>query len=111
MNYLLRVPYDASAFNEQIRAAMLKGAEEYVRMMKPLQTIDPMMRQTREHVRYESHEWECVGKIIVLFATVTANLHRWCSVDKRLLMDVFRLARRANGGSPSNIVYIIDINL
>ena len=40
--------------------------------------------------RHEPREWESVGKIIVLFSTLTSHIHRWCGVDKRLLTDVYR---------------------
>ncbi len=89
LSYLLRVPIDSANFNEAVRAAMLKGTVEYVAMLKMLQGADPMVRQTREHVRYEAREWECVGKISVLFSALTTTLQRWCSRDKRLLTDVY----------------------
>lgn len=49
---------------------------------------NPLLRRSVH--RHEPREWESVGKIIVLFSTLTAHIHRWCGVDKRLLTDVYR---------------------
>ena len=49
--YLLRVPFEKGAFNVAIRSAFLRGAQEYVAMLSPLQGADAMVRQTKEHIR------------------------------------------------------------
>ena len=54
--YLLRVPFEQSEFNGTIRGAILRGVREYVAMLSPLQCADAMLRETKEHVRWESTE-------------------------------------------------------
>ena len=49
--YLLRVPFEQTEFNETIRGAILRGVQEYVAMLSPLQCADAMIRETKEHVR------------------------------------------------------------
>ena len=54
--YLLRVPYEQAEFNGTIRGAILRGVKEYVSMLSPLQGADAMLRETKEHVR-----WDCAN--------------------------------------------------
>ena len=54
--YLLRVPFEQSELNGNIRGAILRGVQEYVSMLSPLQGADSLLRETKEHDRWDSAE-------------------------------------------------------
>jgi hypothetical protein len=86
--YLLRVPYDQGAFNEKIRRRFSKGTESFLHLISYLQFADPQKRQTGHHVEYETSEWEYIGKMIASLASISHMIHKWCSRDQELLVDV-----------------------
>lgn len=88
LKYLLSFKPDV--WTDDLRKNFLHGFQILLKLLKEMQGMDSVHRQTGQHMEYEP-EWESAFNLHIKLAHVITLILDWCSTDKVVLVKVYRM--------------------
>lgn len=88
LKYILSFKPDV--WSDDLRKNFLHGCQLLIRLLKEMQGMDSVYRQTGQHMEYEP-EWESAFNLHIKLAPVISLVLEWCSTDKVVLIKVYRM--------------------
>lgn len=92
LKYLLSFKPDV--WTDELRKNFLHGVQLLIKLLKEMQGMDSVLRQTGQHMEYEP-EWESAFNLHIKLAPVISLVLDWCSTDRVVLIKVYRMALAA----------------
>lgn len=77
-------------WTDDLRKGFLHGMQVLIKLLKVMQGMDAVHRQTGSHIDYEP-EWESAFNLHIKLAFVITLVLDWCSTDKIVLVKVYRM--------------------
>lgn len=88
LKYILS--FKPTTWTDDLRKNFLHGVQVLIRLLREMQGMDSVFRQTGQHMEYEP-EWESAFNLHIKLANVIALVLDWCSTDKVVLIKVYRM--------------------
>lgn len=88
LKYLLNFKPDV--WTDELRRGFLHGVQILIRLLKVMQGMDSVQRQTGQHMEYEP-EWESAFNLHIKLANIISLVLDWCSSDQVVLVKVYRM--------------------
>lgn len=88
LKYILSFKPDV--WTDDLRKNFLHGCQLLIRLLKEMQGMDSVFRQTGQHMEYEP-EWESAFNLHIKLAPVISLVLEWCSTDRVVLIKVYRM--------------------
>lgn len=88
LKYILSFKPDV--WTDDLRKNFLHGVQLLIRLLKEMQGMDSVFRQTGQHMEYEP-EWESAFNLHIKLAPVISLVLDWCSTDRIVLVKVYRM--------------------
>lgn len=88
LKYILNFKPDV--WTDDLRKNFLHGVQVLMKLLKEMQGMDSVFRQTGQHMEYEP-EWEAAFNLHIKLAHVISHVLDWCSTDKVVLVKVYRM--------------------
>lgn len=82
--------FKPTEWTEDLRRQFLHGLQILVKLLKEMQGMDSVNRQTGQHMEYEP-EWEAAFNLHIKLAHVITLVLDWCSTDRIVLVKAYRL--------------------
>lgn len=92
LKYLLSFKPDV--WTDDLRKNFLHGVQILMKLLKEMQGMDSVFRQTGQHMEYEP-EWESAFNLHIKLAHVITLVLEWCGTDKIVLVKVYRMVLNA----------------
>lgn len=87
LRYLLS--FKPEVWNDQLRMNFLHGVQTLLKLLREMQGMDAVFRQTGQHMEFEP-DWESAFNLHIKLAQVVTLVLDWCSSDKIVLVKVYR---------------------
>lgn len=88
LKYILSFKPDV--WTDDLRTNFLHGVQVLMKLMKEMQGMDAVHRQTGQHMEYEP-EWEAAFNLHIKLSYVITLVLEWCGTDKVILVKVYRM--------------------
>lgn len=88
LKYILSFRPDV--WTDELRKNFLHGVQVLMRLLKEMQGMDSVFRQTGQHMEYEP-EWESAFNLHIKLAHVITLVLEWCGTDQVVLVKVYRM--------------------
>lgn len=88
IKYLLNIKPDE--WTDSLKRGFLHGVQTLLRLLNVMQGMDSVFRQTGQHMEYEP-EWETAFNLHIKLASIITLVIDWCSMDKVVLIKVYRM--------------------
>lgn len=82
--------FKPSTWTDQLRMEFLHGVQLLIRLLKEMQGMDSVHRQTGQHMEYEP-EWESAFNLHIKLAPIITLVIDWCSSDRIIFIKVYRM--------------------
>lgn len=82
--------FKPSVWTDDLRRNFLHGVQTLIKLLKEMQGMDSVFRQTGQHMEYEP-EWESAFSLHIKLAPVISLVLDWCSTDRVVLIKVYRM--------------------
>lgn len=92
LKYLLSFKPDV--WTDDLRKNFLHGVQILMKLLKEMQGMDSVFRQTGQHMEYEP-EWESAFNLHIKLAHAITLVLEWCGTDKVVLVKVYRMVLNA----------------
>lgn len=92
LKYLLS--FKPAVWTDEMRANFLHGVQMLIRLLREMQGMDSVHRQTGQHMEYEP-EWESAFNLHIKLAPVISLVLDWCKTDRVVLIKVYRMVMSA----------------
>lgn len=92
LKYILSFKPDV--WTDDLRKNFLHGVQVLMKLLKEMQGMDSVHRQTGQHMEYEP-EWESAFNLHIKLAHVITLVLEWCGTDKVVLVKVYRMVMAA----------------
>ncbi|XP_048736873.2 E3 ubiquitin-protein ligase UBR2-like isoform X4 [Ostrea edulis] len=89
LKYALICKPASDEWNDKLRNNFLKGHESFLKLLKLMQGMDEVKRQTGMHLEYEP-EWEGAFNLQMRVDDVIASFTEWCSTDRTVFIEAYR---------------------
>ncbi|XP_070180013.1 E3 ubiquitin-protein ligase UBR2-like isoform X1 [Littorina saxatilis] len=86
---LLCKPSDPSEWTDALRTSFLKGFMSMLTLLKMMQGMDAVTRQTSQHLEFEP-EWEGAFNLQLKLEDSIVLFTDWCSSDRYLLIEAYK---------------------
>ncbi|CAN9499546.1 unnamed protein product [Ophioblennius macclurei] len=87
LKYILISP--PTQWSDQLRVKFLEGLEAFLKLLKCMQGMDPVVRQVGQHIEMEP-EWEAAFTLQMKLTHIISMIQEWCSTDERVLIKAYR---------------------
>ncbi|XP_061173944.1 E3 ubiquitin-protein ligase UBR2-like isoform X1 [Saccostrea echinata] len=91
LKYALICKPGPDEWNDKLRDSFLRGHESFLRLLKIMQGMDEVKRQTGMHLEYEP-EWEGAFNLQMRVDDVIASFTEWCSTDRTVFIEAYKKA-------------------
>lgn len=88
LKYILSFRPDV--WTDELRKNFLHGVQVLMRLLREMQGMDSVFRQTGQHMEYEP-EWESAFNLHIKLAHVITLVLEWCGTDEVVLVKVYRM--------------------
>lgn len=78
-------------WTDDLRLNFLHGVQLLIKILREMQGMDAVVRQTGQHMEYEP-EWESAFNLHIKIAPVISLVLDWCGSDKKVLVKAYRMA-------------------
>lgn len=92
IKYILSFKPDV--WTDDLRKNFLHGVQLLIKLLREMQGMDSVFRQTGQHMEYEP-EWESAFNLHIKLAPVISLVLDWCSSDRVVLIKVYRMVLAA----------------
>lgn len=92
LKYILSFKPDI--WTDDLRKSFLHGVQLLIKLLKEMQGMDAVFRQTGQHMEYEP-EWESAFNLHIKLAPVISLVLEWCSTDNTVSVKVYRMVMAA----------------
>lgn len=92
LKYILS--FKPEVWSDDLRKNFLHGVQVLMKLLKEMQGMDSVHRQTGQHMEYEP-EWESAFNLHIKLAHVITLVLEWCGTDKVVLVKVYRMVMAA----------------
>ncbi|KAK3092305.1 hypothetical protein FSP39_001069, partial [Pinctada imbricata] len=75
---------------EKLRENFLRGLKSFLHLLKMMQGMDSVIRQTGMHLEYEP-EWEGAFNLQLKQDDVIAEFLEWCGTDREVLIEAYKI--------------------
>lgn len=86
--------FKPTVWTDELRSNFLHGVQMLIRLLREMQGMDSVFRQTGQHMEYEP-EWESAFNLHIKLAPVISLVLDWCSNDRVVLIKVYRMVMSA----------------
>ncbi|XP_076464873.1 E3 ubiquitin-protein ligase UBR2-like isoform X2 [Babylonia areolata] len=86
---LLCKPSDSSEWTDELRSSFLKGFHTMLTLLRMMQGMDLVCRQTLQHLEFEP-EWEGAFNLQLKLEDSLVLLADWCASDRFLLIEAYK---------------------
>lgn len=86
--------FKPAAWTDELRSNFLHGVQMLIKLLREMQGMDSVFRQTGQHMEYEP-EWESAFNLHIKLAPVISLVLDWCSSDRIVLIKVYRMVMSA----------------
>lgn len=81
-------------WTDELRRNFLHGVQLLIRVLKEMQGMDSVFRQTGQHMEYEP-EWESAFNLHIKLAPIISLVLDWCSSDRVVFVKAYRMVLAA----------------
>lgn len=81
-------------WTDELRRNFLHGLQLLIKILREMQGMDAVVRQTGQHMEYEP-EWESAFNLHIKIAPVISLILDWCGTDKQVLVKAYRMTLSA----------------
>lgn len=89
VKYILSFKPDV--WTDELRSNFLHGVQLLIKILREMQGMDAVVRQTGQHMEYEP-EWESAFNLHIKIAPVISLVLDWCGSDRKVLIKAYRMA-------------------
>lgn len=86
--------FKPTVWTDELRSNFLHGVQMLIKLLREMQGMDSVFRQTGQHMEYEP-EWESAFNLHIKLAPVISLVLDWCSSDRVVLIKVYRMVMSA----------------
>ncbi|XP_021345433.1 E3 ubiquitin-protein ligase UBR2-like isoform X2 [Mizuhopecten yessoensis] len=90
MKYALTCKPSEEEWTDKLRENFLKGLRSFLSLLKMMQSMDAVIRQTGTHLEYEP-EWEGAFNLQLKQDDIIAEFINWCGQDKETLIGAYKI--------------------
>lgn len=106
LKYLLSFKPDT--WTDDLRKNFLHGVQILMKLLREMQGMDSVFRQTGQHMEYEP-EWESAFNLHIKLAHVITLVLEWCGTDKIVLVKVYRMVLSALSESEFIVAHSLNM--
>lgn len=86
--------FKPTTWTDKLRSNFLHGVQLLIKILREMQGMDAVVRQTGQHMEYEP-EWESAFNLHLKIAPVISLVLDWCSSDELVLVKAYRMTMSA----------------
>lgn len=91
LKYALLCKPTSDEWSDKLRESFLRGHQSFLKLLKMMQGMDEVKRQTGMHLEYEP-EWEGAFNLQMRVDDVISSFTEWCSTDRTVYIEAYRQA-------------------
>ncbi|KAI0239314.1 E3 ubiquitin-protein ligase UBR2 [Lamellibrachia satsuma] len=90
LKYVLTCRPSPQEWTDALRTSFLNGFSSMLKLLKSMQGMDAVTRQTGQHIEFEP-EWEGAFNLQLKLADNLAIIQDWCGTDETVLLDAIAM--------------------
>lgn len=91
LKYALLCKPTSDEWSDKLRESFLRGHQSFLKLLKMMQGMDEVKRQTGMHLEYEP-EWEGAFNLQMRVDDVISSFTEWCSTDRTVYIEAYKQA-------------------